>query len=70
MPDSIEAARSAGLRYVSDAQPGIRRRHAGKGFSYIGPDGQPIRDAATLRRIKVLAIPLAEIRGWRLSAAC
>jgi hypothetical protein len=30
--------------------PGIRRRRRGRGFSYLGPDGQPIRDAATIER--------------------
>jgi DNA topoisomerase-1 len=64
IPDSIETARSAGLRYVSDTQPGIRRRRAGKGFSYSGPHGRPIRDAATLRRIKALAIPPAWKEVW------
>jgi DNA topoisomerase-1 len=59
-----EAARAAGLRYVSDSQPGIQRRRAGKGFSYIDADGRPIRDAATLRRIKALAIPPAWTDIW------
>jgi DNA topoisomerase I len=59
-----EAARAAGLRYVSDSQPGIQRRRAGKGFSYTGTDGQPIRDTATLRRIKALAIPPAWTDIW------
>ena len=29
-----EAARQASLTYVSDTEPGIRRRKAGKGFSF------------------------------------
>jgi DNA topoisomerase I len=64
IPNPIETARCAGLRYVSDSQPGIRRRRAGKGFRYTSPDGQPIRDAATLRRIKALAIPPAWKEVW------
>jgi DNA topoisomerase I len=63
-PAPIETARSAGLRYVSDSQPGIQRRRAGKGFSYTSPDGQIIHDAATLRRIKALAIPPAWKEVW------
>jgi DNA topoisomerase I len=59
-----EAAKSAGLRYVSDGDPGIRRRRAGKGFSYIGVDGKPVRDKAELRRIKALAIPPAWNDVW------
>jgi len=64
IPDPIETARSAWLRYVSDTQPGIRRRCACKGFSYTSPDGRLIRDAATLRRIKALAIPPAWKDVW------
>jgi DNA topoisomerase-1 len=59
-----EAAKSAGLRYVSDGDPGIRRRRAGKGFSYIAVDGKPLRDKAELRRIKALAIPPAWNDVW------
>ena len=64
LQEPIESARVAGLRYVSDARPGIRRKRAGKGFSYVGPDGAPIRDDATLRRIKSLAIPSAWQDVW------
>ena len=42
--DPEPSAEEAGLRYVTDAMPGIRRRRAGKGFSYIGPDGARIAD--------------------------
>lgn len=55
------AAREAGLRYVTDTGPGIRRRRAGKGWSYVRPDGARVRDAETLARIRALAIPPA----WR-----
>jgi DNA topoisomerase IB len=58
------AARDAGLRYVTDVQPGIARRRAGKGFSYRDPDGQPVRDTATLARIRALAIPPAYTDVW------
>ena len=43
--DPLESAEEAGLRYVTDAQPGIRRSRAGRGFRYVGPDGQRIRPA-------------------------
>ncbi len=62
--DPLEAARAAGLRYVSDAAPGIRRKRAGKGFSYVGLDGKPLRDPGELRRIKSLAIPPAWTDVW------
>ena len=62
--DPVAAARAAGLRYVSDRQPGIRRRRAGKWFTYLGPDGRTIRDQATLRRMRSLAIPPAWTDVW------
>jgi DNA topoisomerase-1 len=62
--DPVASARSAGLRYVSDAKPGISRRRRGKGFSYSGPDGESIRDAAVLERIRALAIPPAWTDVW------
>jgi DNA topoisomerase I len=58
------AARAAGLRYVTDARPGITRRRAGKGFAYRAPDGSPIREAAELRRFRALAIPPAWTDVW------
>ena len=57
-------AREAGLIYVSDQQPGIRRRRAGKGFSYIDSDGRRISDEAELTRIRALAVPPAYIDVW------
>ncbi|MGH8036415.1 MAG: DNA topoisomerase IB [Stenotrophomonas sp.] len=63
------AAREAGLRYVTDAQPGIARRRAGKGFSYRDADGHAVRDAATLARIRALAIPPAYLDVWICAAA-
>jgi DNA topoisomerase-1 len=58
------AAETAGLIYVSDEDPGIRRRRSGKGFSYKGPDGETLRDGATLKRIRSLAIPPAYTDVW------
>ncbi len=62
--DPKEAAEHAGLTYVSDERPGLRRRKAGKGFSYVGPDGGKVRDAAVLKRIKSLAVPPAWTDVW------
>jgi DNA topoisomerase-1 len=58
------AAHEAGLRYVSDAGPGIRRQRSGTGFSYRLPDGNLLRDAATLKRLRSLAIPPAWTQVW------
>jgi DNA topoisomerase I len=62
--DPIESAQAAGLRYVSDTQPGIRRKKSGKGFTYVGPDGKTIRDSRELSRIRSLAIPPAYTDVW------
>ena len=62
--DPVESARSAGLRYVHDDRPGIRRVHSGEGFRYVGPDGKAIRDRDTLARIRSLAIPPAWTDVW------
>jgi len=63
MEEAELAARAAGLRYVSDARPGIRRLRRGKGFSYLGPDGTPVA-ADERRRIEALAIPPAWTDVW------
>jgi DNA topoisomerase I len=62
--DPVEAARAADLRYVSDADPGIRRLKSGRGFTYRGADGRTIRDRSTLARIGALAIPPAWTDVW------
>ena len=61
---SIENARAAGLRYVSDREPGIVRRRAGRGFGYFGPDSRRIADRHQLERIRALVIPPAWNRVW------
>jgi DNA topoisomerase-1 len=63
-PDPRATAREAGLRYASDARPGITRRRAGRGFSYRGADGSLIRDREVLGRIRSLAIPPAWSDVW------
>ena len=63
-PPPSASAEEAGLRYVSDATPGIRRRRSGSGFSYVRADGRAVRDAATLARIRSLAIPPAYTNVW------
>jgi DNA topoisomerase-1 len=62
--DPVIAAQVAGLRYVSDESPGIRRRKQGSGFAYLGPDGKTVRDPATLGRIRSLAVPPAWTEVW------
>jgi DNA topoisomerase I len=62
--DPRDAAESAGLIYVSDEEPGIRRRKSGKGFTYVLPGGSKVEDKATLERIRTLAIPPAYTDVW------
>lgn len=62
--DPVESARAAGLRYVTDDEPGIRRKKHGKGFSYVDPQGRAVRDGKTLERIRKLAIPPAWTDVW------
>ncbi|HET6586460.1 MAG TPA: DNA topoisomerase IB [Oleiagrimonas sp.] len=57
-------ARKHGLRYATDNEPGIARRRAGKGFVYVMPDGERVRDEATLERIRKLAVPPAYTDVW------
>jgi DNA topoisomerase I len=61
---SAQHARQAGLRYSNDEQSGFRRELRRKQFTYVRPDGTSIRDAATLARIKRLAIPPAWKEVW------
>jgi DNA topoisomerase I len=49
------------LRRSSCAAPGIGRRRRGRGFEYLGPEGERIDDPEVLARIAALTIPPA----WR-----
>jgi len=62
--EPTEAAKAAGLRYVSDAGPGIRRVKRGAHFAFIAPSGKPIRDEAEIKRIRTLTIPPAYTDVW------
>jgi DNA topoisomerase-1 len=73
-PDSVEEAApsapvaavlaSAGLRYTLDHEPGLARRGSAPAFSYVDARGRTVRDAATLNRIRRLAIPPAWTDVW------
>src|SRR3989440_3301153 len=62
--DPVEAAEEAGLRYVSDEQPGYTRKGKGKTFEYFDTAGKLIRDETRLLRIRRLAIPPAYRQVW------
>jgi DNA topoisomerase-1 len=61
--DETAAARAAGLRHVTDAEPGHRRVRRGKGFSYVDPDGRVV-PAEERARITEMVIPPAWTDVW------
>jgi DNA topoisomerase-1 len=62
--DPSAAAKAAGLRYVHDDRPGIRREPVSDGFRYLDAHGAPVDDDKTLARIRALAIPPAWTDVW------
>ena len=63
--DPLEAARAIGLRYVSDAEPGLRREPAadGQGFTYLNARGEAV-GPRVVARIEALRIPPAWVEVW------
>ncbi|MGM4883951.1 DNA topoisomerase IB [Rhizobium sp. 62_C5_N11_2] len=61
---NAEAITDLGLVYVSDTEPGIRRRRKGKGFSYVMPDGTTLADELQRARIGALGLPPAYENVW------
>jgi DNA topoisomerase-1 len=62
--DPLRSARSAGLVYTSDEQPGITRVKRGKSFAYVDAQKRAIRNPETLGRIRGLVIPPAWTDVW------
>jgi DNA topoisomerase I len=62
--DPAAAAEVASLTYSTAEGEGIVRQRRGKGFRYVTSAGRPVRDAATLARIRSLAIPPAWTNVW------
>ena len=62
--DAPAAAKSAGLRYVTDSMRGIARAVSADQFRYVDADGHTVDDAGTLARIKSLVIPPAWTDVW------
>ena len=52
------------LIYVSDANPGIRRKRWGRGFTYFDEQNKHIKQKKIIKRIKALAIPPAYQSVW------
>ncbi len=56
------------LHFTSDAELSIRRRRHGPHFRYVDGGGRPVREVATLDRIRALAIPPAWDDVWICSS--
>lgn len=63
-PEHIDSANEAGLHYVSDSMPGIRRKRSGTGFAYYDPEGKLIRSREQIKRFRSLVIPPAWTEVW------
>src|SRR4051812_15669261 len=44
--------------------PGIKRLRRGRGFAYVAPDGQPVREREAIDRFRSLVIPPAWTEVW------
>ncbi len=64
LEEATQSARAAGLRHVNDTAAGLQRERRGEGFAYRTKNGSPVRDEATLQRIRALAIPPAWTDVW------
>jgi DNA topoisomerase-1 len=62
--DPVAAAEAAALRHSGDDAAGLRRVRRGRTFRYVDAHGAAVRDAATLSRIRALAIPPAWTDVW------
>jgi DNA topoisomerase-1 len=62
--DPVAAASAVQLHHSGDHEPGLARKRHGKKFRYVRADGKPVRDPATLARIRALAIPPAWTNVW------
>jgi DNA topoisomerase-1 len=61
---NARSAQSAGLVYVTDRNPGIRRIRRGRQFAYRDDRGRTLKRRADLDRIAKLAIPPAWTDVW------
>jgi DNA topoisomerase-1 len=52
------------LRRSDLGKPGLSRRRAGKGWTYLDTTGEPLRDDETVERIRALVIPPAWKDVW------
>lgn len=62
--DAAAIAGEAGLRYVNSDEPGFRRRRCGRGFVYLHPGGEALKDRRIRTRLEQLAVPPAWTKVW------
>ena len=65
----VDMPAPAGLRYVCDNGPAIRRKRSGKGFTYLDAKGRRVANPDALKRIRSLVIPPAWTDVWICAAA-
>lgn len=64
MPLDAVPPKADGLVYVNDHDPGLVRVATASGFAYRDADGKPVKDEATLERIRALVLPPAWKDVW------
>jgi DNA topoisomerase-1 len=62
--EPVLAARMAGLRYVTDDEPGVSRKRCGRGFAYYDAGGALVRDRGEILRYRSIGIPPAWEDVW------
>ncbi|HUS35679.1 MAG TPA: DNA topoisomerase IB [Verrucomicrobiae bacterium] len=62
--DPVISAKEAGLHYVADDRPGIRREKNGHDFKFIDSKGRVIKNNDEITRIRKLGIPPAWTDVW------
>ncbi|MCJ8209918.1 DNA topoisomerase IB [Mucilaginibacter sp. RS28] len=62
--DPVVTAKAVGLRYVADSSPGYTRKKSGKGWSYLDPQGNTVKDKELIQRFNKLVIPPAYTNVW------
>jgi DNA topoisomerase-1 len=68
--DAEASADQAGLVYVSDQSPGIRRLGRAPRFRYVDASGKPLRSREARQRIRALAVPPVWTDVWICPHAC
>src|SRR3954465_7499759 len=67
--EELRVARQAGLSYVTDAKPGLKRVGTPGQFHYVDKEGKAVRDKGVLERVRALVIPPAWTDVWICAAA-